>query len=49
MFWRWNYERVLFFRIWYPEFRLYWLRDIWVTPKDLTKTRDTHLIKCYHQ
>lgn len=49
VFWRWNYERVLFFRIWYPEFRLYWLRDIWVTPTDLTKTRDTHLIKCYHQ
>lgn len=48
-FWRWNYKRVFGIKIYYPEFRWVWLRDIWVTPTDLTKTGYTHQVKRYHK
>ena len=37
-FWRWNYTKVLGVKIYYPEFRMVWLKDVWITPTDLKET-----------
>lgn len=48
-FWRWNYKRVLGVKVYYPEFKWVWIRDMWVTPTDITETNDTYQIRRFHK
>jgi hypothetical protein len=36
----WAYKKVWFVKIWYPVFRTEYIRDTWITPKNLYETTD---------